>query len=104
MSLWLRTVWLPGERILRGADWNAMTQATGLPYRHGQSQYEPMGVTEGEALQLRRDPAYTRFFERVRGDMEQALLQNTGVMLFHIIEGSVLCMPVTILPYTTDPI
>lgn len=52
-------------------------QATPLPQQNSCFQYEPVTVTAEQLTALRRDPEYPKFMQRVRGDMELCLLQNT---------------------------
>ena len=51
-------------------------QATRLPARNNCTQYEPIRADPAVAKAERGSVAYTAFWQRVRGEAEQALLQN----------------------------
>jgi hypothetical protein len=54
-------------------------QATRLPARNNCSQYTPIEPTPQQLRALRTSPALPAFLQRVRGDMEQCLLQNSVI-------------------------
>lgn len=51
-------------------------QATRLPARNNSTQYEPIRADPAAAKAQCSTAAYTAFWQRVRADVEQALLQN----------------------------